>query len=235
MDEFLAMPNPFAKYADNGDAGSDKDDEVAANPREPQESGEMVGKFVEAVKLAMGQSTDSDDEMEWYRSGGKAASSSQRATEPLVIPMSSADSEDTAEEQPMDLKSEEKPKQLKETWWLGDVGDGEENPYARWQDRGPAGPDAGGPSTWRGQRFRSGAMGGYQRWGNSGGANRDYYKAYYRAKGKGKEALKKFVAEVGPPPSSGGSSFHTSKSSSQRIEAKSKGKHKGKVKGKSLA
>ena len=36
----------------------------------------------------------------------------------------------------------------------------------KWQARGPPGPDAGGPSTWRGQNFRPNT----QKWGNRGGA-----------------------------------------------------------------
>ena len=51
-----------------------------------------------------------------------------------------------------------------------------------WSERGPVGPDQGGPSTWRGQRFRHGT----QRWGNRGGKYREYYKLLYSGKGKGK-------------------------------------------------
>jgi hypothetical protein len=42
----------------------------------------------------------------------------------------------------------------------------------------------------------------------SGGVHREYYKAYYRAKGFGKGKLDQFIEHWGPPPSSGGQAFH---------------------------
>ena len=52
----------------------------------------------------------------------------------------------------------------------------------RWQARGPPGPDQGGPTTWRGQAWRSGT----KRWSNRGGRNREWYAEYYKAnKAKG--------------------------------------------------
>ena len=38
-----------------------------------------------------------------------------------------------------------------------------------WRIRGPAPPQHGGPSLWRGQKFRQGKDGGQQRWANRGG------------------------------------------------------------------
>lgn len=49
----------------------------------------------------------------------------------------------------------------------------------RWQDRGP--PPSETDGTWRGQRFRPEAG----RWGNRGGALKDWYSAFYRAKSAG--------------------------------------------------
>ena len=46
-----------------------------------------------------------------------------------------------------------------------------------WQDRGPPPASHGGPTTWRKQKWRH----GQSKWGSSGGANRDFYKQYYRA------------------------------------------------------
>ena len=43
--------------------------------------------------------------------------------------------------------------------------------------------------------------GGKQRWGGSGGSNKEYYKALYRAKGQGKEAMAEFIRVHGKPPS----------------------------------
>lgn len=47
--------------------------------------------------------------------------------------------------------------------------------HLRWQDRGPPGPADGGPSTWRGQRFRPAT----QKWANRGGRWKDYYNYKY--------------------------------------------------------
>ena len=44
-----------------------------------------------------------------------------------------------------------------------------------WQERGPVGPEDGGPTHWRGQQWRSGANNGQARWGNRGGKYREYY------------------------------------------------------------
>ena len=38
-----------------------------------------------------------------------------------------------------------------------------------------------------GERWRDGRGGGRERWGNSGGTNREYYRGYYLAKGRGKD------------------------------------------------
>jgi len=44
-----------------------------------------------------------------------------------------------------------------------------------WQQRGPPGPEEGGPSTWRGQQWREGSG----RWANRGGANKNFYTEFY--------------------------------------------------------
>jgi hypothetical protein len=82
--------------------------------------------------------------------------------------------------------------------------------HVPWQKRGPAQPSYEG-ECWRGQRCRTGKGGGTVRWGNSGGEHRQWYSGYYRAKGKGKEAVKRYLERFGEPPSkkagkSGGSS-----------------------------
>jgi hypothetical protein len=85
-----------------------------------------------------------------------------------------------------------------------------------WQERGPPGPDSGGPDYWRGQTYRTGSAGGQARWGNRGGRHREYYAELARIgyvgnvdKGKGK---------------SGGKG---------KEQSKSKGKGKNKSEGKS--
>lgn len=45
----------------------------------------------------------------------------------------------------------------------------------RWQERGPPGPAAGGPETWRGQLYRPNSG----RWSNRGGGNRDWYQHFH--------------------------------------------------------
>jgi len=56
--------------------------------------------------------------------------------------------------------------------------------HISWQDRGPPGPNQGGPETWRGQRFREGTG----KWANRGGQWREYYRGYYSAMAaKGKD------------------------------------------------
>ena len=45
----------------------------------------------------------------------------------------------------------------------------------RWRDRGPPTGPASGFSKWRGQKWREGS----KRWANRGGANRDWYRAFY--------------------------------------------------------
>ena len=52
----------------------------------------------------------------------------------------------------------------------------------RWQDRGPPGPTEPSSETWRGQHWRPGS----ERWANRGGVNREWWAAYYKAKGKSK-------------------------------------------------
>ena len=59
-----------------------------------------------------------------------------------------------------------------------------------------------------GERWRDGRAGGRERWGNSGGSNRAYYKGYYRAKGQGRGALDEYIQVNGPPPSQGGCAYH---------------------------
>jgi hypothetical protein len=58
--------------------------------------------------------------------------------------------------------------------------------------------------------LRTGVNGGVVRAGNNGGMNRDYYRGYYSAKGKGKDVLKAYVWKHGGPPSHGGKAFHKS-------------------------
>ena len=58
------------------------------------------------------------------------------------------------------------------------------------------------------ERFRAGVNGGRERFGDSGGQNRNYYRAYYTAKGQGEMALQRFLQTHGPPPSRGGKSMH---------------------------
>ena len=62
----------------------------------------------------------------------------------------------------------------------------------KWQYRGPIGPRYEGDK-WRGQAFRATGNGGKGRWGNSGGENRDWYRGYYIAKGKGKAAVEDYL------------------------------------------
>lgn len=45
----------------------------------------------------------------------------------------------------------------------------------RWQERGPPGPEAGGPQTWRGQSYRANSG----KWSNRGGGNRDWYQHFH--------------------------------------------------------
>ena len=56
----------------------------------------------------------------------------------------------------------------------------------KWKERGPPGPDEGGPDTWRGLPFRKNS----RKWMSRGGKHLAYYKAKYgaaaKAKGKGK-------------------------------------------------
>ena len=44
-----------------------------------------------------------------------------------------------------------------------------------WQERGPPGPDAGGPTMWRGQRWRPQS----RKWANRGGKHREAWAKYY--------------------------------------------------------
>ena len=54
--------------------------------------------------------------------------------------------------------------------------------------------------------MRLGRFGSDKPTGRSGGADRAYYKGFYRAKGKGK--VHEYVAKHGPPPGKGGNAFH---------------------------
>jgi hypothetical protein len=58
---------------------------------------------------------------------------------------------------------------------------------------------------------RSAVNGGRERRGRSGGVYQPYYAAFYKAKGKGKDVLNKFLQKHGRPPSRGGKSFHARK------------------------
>ena len=62
---------------------------------------------------------------------------------------------------------------------------------------GPKGCSSSSSSSNKGGSSADG--GGYQPVRVSGGRAREYYAAYYRAKGKGKTALHAFVQEMGPP------------------------------------
>ena len=42
-----------------------------------------------------------------------------------------------------------------------------------WSERGPPGPDEGGPQFWRGQKFREGVGGGKKRFANRGGKSHE--------------------------------------------------------------
>ena len=59
--------------------------------------------------------------------------------------------------------------------------------------------------------LRVGVAGGRIRDGASGGRDPEYYKLYYRAKGRGKAAIEDFVRAHGPPPSRGGKAYHRRK------------------------
>ena len=92
----------------------------------------------------------------------------------------------------------------------------------RWQERGPPGPKAGGPSTWRGQPWREGS----QRFAKRGGRNREYFAAKYgfgssssSSKGQGKGE-------------GGCSSKGQGKGDSSKGQFKGKGKGQGKDMGK---
>ena len=65
--------------------------------------------------------------------------------------------------------------------------------YIPWQERGPPGPEEGGPRFWRGQQWREGKNGGQQRFSNRGGKYKEYYANLARigmVGGKGKAAGK---------------------------------------------
>jgi hypothetical protein len=55
---------------------------------------------------------------------------------------------------------------------------------------------------WTGKEpaWRSGVNGGRQRFGDSGGQHREYYRLFYRAKKNGEEAFNKFIEDNGHPP-----------------------------------
>ena len=97
----------------------------------------------------------------------------------------------------------------------------------RWQERGPPGPKAGGPSTWRGQPWREGS----QRFAKRGGRNREYFAAKYgfgssssSSKGQGKGE--------GGCSSKGQGKGDSSSSSKGQGKGKGQGKDKGKGQGK---
>ena len=71
--------------------------------------------------------------------------------------------------------------------------------------------DSGGDGGRQEEPDRYGVNGGRERKGISGGSNRDYYKLYYKYKGKGKGKLDWFKKVYGEPPSQGGSAFHERK------------------------
>ena len=52
----------------------------------------------------------------------------------------------------------------------------------KWQQRGPPGPDVGGPTTWRGQTFRVNS----RKWAKRGGKAQQYYKEKYGPTGWGR-------------------------------------------------
>ena len=66
------------------------------------------------------------------------------------------------------------------------------------------------------EQMRRGLLGGRVRRGDRGGHDLFYYRGYYTAKGKGKDVLKNFVKQNGPPPSKGGEAFHRRK---EEVEA----------------
>jgi len=68
----------------------------------------------------------------------------------------------------------------------------------RWQDRGP--PVVVPGQKWRGQKYRPTGNGGKGRFGNAGGSNRKWYAGFYAAKGKGKDAIARYIAMYGPGP-----------------------------------
>ena len=87
----------------------------------------------------------------------------------------------------------------------------------RWQERGPPGPKAGGPKTWRGQQYREGSG----KWANRGGKWKDFYSKKYgpggwawkcepgdkgKGKGKGKSQGKGKSSDAASSSSGGASS-----------------------------
>lgn len=61
--------------------------------------------------------------------------------------------------------------------WSEDIDD----PSLPWDARGPPGPMHGGPTTWRGQKYRRNSC----RWANAGGRHRDKFSLYYKKKKEG--------------------------------------------------
>ena len=86
---------------------------------------------------------------------------------------------------------------------------------AKFKERGPPGPDQGGPTTWHGQKFRQGS----QRWGNRGGKKAAEISAWFaeqrEAKGKSKKGKGK---------------TSEGKGKSKSCEGKGKSSHEGKGK-----
>jgi hypothetical protein len=104
-----------------------------------------------------------------------------------------------------------------------------------WKDRGPPGPEDGGPTTWRGQQWRAGHGGGLPKWANRGGKHKHLCTAYYK-----KLALQKGKGESVPAASSkaSGAAFPVGRALAQAkasaaMYVSQKGEGKGKVFGKS--
>jgi len=82
--------------------------------------------------------------------------------------------------------------ELESEQWAADV------TGVRWQFRGgEPSMQPEGKKTWRKQRWRPGLDGGHQRYGNSGGKNREWYRAWDLARRKGK--LQEFFAKYPKP------------------------------------
>ena len=101
--------------------------------------------------------------------------------------METADSEEvempgTEEVEMPGTEEVEMPEVQRNRMWLAAERAAAEALGVRWQDRGPPGPTEPSSETWRGQHWRPGS----ERWANRGGVNREWWAAYYKAKGKSK-------------------------------------------------